>query len=854
GTFSITFTIDSQPWGTKTITVTGFAPEELRVTTSFYLFAKITLNPERGPVGTTITVKGEGYYNDVSGVTENIQLSFGTDLLSPITFINVVSTNGTFSITFIANTQPGGTKVVTVIGIPTSTQPFATNTFYITGKIITVNPSQGSVSTIITVIGNGFDTGTVRIDFGTHQTITTITSSLNGTFSITFKANTQASGTKVITATTYETNQVATSTFTLRGAYINYLTPLSGPVGQVVTIRGVGFHNNAIVTVHFGTHQTITTTAGNQNGTFSVSFRVDTQPSCTKVIYAYTTDGATTELATTTFKIHGAYITLVTPTQGPVGTTVTVEGIGFDGTQTITISFGTHLSITTTLPSTNGTFSTTFIVSSQSSGTKMITAYFDKEGLIDSYAGNKAQFRICNAYITLISPPAGKVGTLITVQGVGFDGGQPVRIDFGTTKTITTVQSELSGTFSVTFLINTQSSGTKIITAYTNIETSNAYSTGTQATFDLTGAYIIMVNPTQGSVTTLITLQGVGFDTGTVRIDFGTSYTITTTTASASGTFSITFKVNTQCWGTKGITASTLPREINRTLDPYNNLTTFMLTDAYIIQVFPTEGSVSTCVTVQGVGFDGTATVTIDFGTHYTITTTTSSKSGTFSVTFVVNTQVYGNQRITASTTNQPNININYERTNTTFKILSDIITFTPKEGSVTTIVTLIGRGYNGSTLVRIDFGTHQTITTTTSTENGTFSLTFRVNTQSWGTKVITVSTSQDALNTTTFIITSAYLILVYPTEGTVSTLITVSGVGFNGSRTVTIDFGTKLAITTTTSSESGTFSATFYINTQRYGTHRITAHTLNQPNVNVNYEGTNTTFKILSDIITYTP
>ncbi|MBI4778481.1 hypothetical protein HY792_06145 [Candidatus Desantisbacteria bacterium] len=119
---------------------------------------------------------------------------------------------------------------------------------------------------------------------------------------------------------------------------------------------------------------------------------------------------------TSLFFIIGAYFTLVTPTTGPVGTVVTVEGVGFDGTQTITIHFGTNLSITTTTPSSNGTFSTTFTVSSQASGTRYITAYFDKEGSIILYAPQgKAQFKIGGAYITLISPPAGKVGDLITV-------------------------------------------------------------------------------------------------------------------------------------------------------------------------------------------------------------------------------------------------------------------------------------------------------------------------------------------------------------------------------------------------------------------------------------------------------
>ncbi|HAW50264.1 TPA: hypothetical protein DCX16_04890, partial [bacterium] len=69
----------------------------------------------------------------------------------------------------------------------------------------------------------------------------------------------------------------------------------------------------------------------------------------------------------------------VVPTSGLIDTTITVEGIAFESNKTISISFCTHLTITTTQSSINGTFSTTFIVSIQLPGTKVITAT-DTEG------------------------------------------------------------------------------------------------------------------------------------------------------------------------------------------------------------------------------------------------------------------------------------------------------------------------------------------------------------------------------------------------------------------------------------------------------------------------------------------
>ncbi|MEW6103972.1 MAG: hypothetical protein AB1630_09230 [bacterium] len=87
--------------------------------------------------------------------------------------------------------------------------------FRILGSIIFLSPTQGGPSTIVTMRGLGIrDSGLVRIDFGTHQTITTTISSNNGTFSATFITSTQPGGQKTITVRDYLNNQ-ATTTFLL---------------------------------------------------------------------------------------------------------------------------------------------------------------------------------------------------------------------------------------------------------------------------------------------------------------------------------------------------------------------------------------------------------------------------------------------------------------------------------------------------------------------------------------------------------------------------------------------------------------------------------------------------------------
>ncbi|MEW6608844.1 MAG: right-handed parallel beta-helix repeat-containing protein, partial [bacterium] len=70
----------------------------------------------------------------------------------------------------------------------------------------------------------------------------------------------------------------------------------------------------------------------------------------------------------------GAKITLVSPSSGTIGVIVTIEGMGYDPTETIRINFGTTMSITTTTTNVYGIFSTIFTVNIQRYGTVSITA------------------------------------------------------------------------------------------------------------------------------------------------------------------------------------------------------------------------------------------------------------------------------------------------------------------------------------------------------------------------------------------------------------------------------------------------------------------------------------------------
>jgi hypothetical protein len=169
---------------------------------------------------------------------------------------------------------------------------------------ISVSPSSGQVGSIVTIEGQNFATNTqVSISFGTHQTITTTISSINGTFSVTFIASTQPSCTKVITAQDTSGNYATTIFLLSPSPKITSVSPISGGIGTDVTIKGSGFAPNTTITIAFGTNPLITTCISSSLGSFSTTFIVDTQPVCTKIITVSSNSCIGGVYTTTCFKL-----------------------------------------------------------------------------------------------------------------------------------------------------------------------------------------------------------------------------------------------------------------------------------------------------------------------------------------------------------------------------------------------------------------------------------------------------------------------------------------------------------------------------------------------------------------------
>ncbi|PIX16135.1 hypothetical protein COZ71_08470, partial [Candidatus Desantisbacteria bacterium CG_4_8_14_3_um_filter_40_12] len=804
GSWTLTFTVNTQPQGTTTIAVQGNGSGQ-NITNVFNIEPHILqVNPTSGFVGSTVTITGDGF-----GVSETISIKFGTTAN-----IALVSTSdkGTWTAAWTVDTQSYGTTSIVAVGDMSGVSEW--DEFVIKARITSVSPSQGTVGTVITVEGNGYKASEcVAIGFGNHSTITTAVVDGSGVWTASFTVDTQCYDTTNITAIGTNSGASSTGNFKIL-AEVPCISPTIGTVGTVVTVLGTGYAASEWISIGFGTINQLILQAGTTslNGSFSVTFEVNTQPYGTTTVKAYSKGFSSTRFFERGFIITSKIIS-ITPGEGTVGTTVSVYGDGFGANEGINIKFGNATTIAMTTSLNTGYFSCAFTVNAQGFGTTTILA----NGLQDigSHTG-QAEFKI-RGRMTEVTPLSGTVGSRVTVKGDGYKGNEVIAINFGDTMSITTANAAGTGVFAIGWTVDTQSLGTKTITIFGL----GSGETNTAASFTIKPE-IWSVSPTRGSIGTTIVLKMTGYGQGEwVSIDFGDMQNIgySSEVTSGSGTALATITIQAQPYGTTTIMAvgtNTLASAVNKFVIIPN-----------ITLVTPKLGSVGTMVSVTGDGYGKSETVTVQFGTGaVSLTKTTiANQLGTFSLTWTVNTQAYGTKTITASgTATDTHKAENYE-----FKIMPSIIEVTLGQGTVGQMITVKGNGYASNEQVKIGFGTNDTILSYNYADpNGSFSCSFTVDTQAYGTaSVIATGITSEVATATFFIKTSIYSIS--PSEGTVGSLLIINGNGFEAGGALSIRFGVTQLIDPGTTTIAGSFERVWTLDEQPGGTITARASTSEQ-------------------------
>jgi hypothetical protein len=212
----------------------------------------ITINPNNGPAGTTITVTGSGFLaNGSINITyDGASVTVGSSSVT-------ADSKGSFTTSFKAPSGPSG--VHTIIAGDAS----YTDSIQFTSVIITtVTPTNGAVGTTITASGAGFKAKSPIIISYDGSQAALITTDAIGNFSTTFSALPSSTGTHQITIT----DQTNTVKFSFNIVPAITVEPTSGFVGSDITVKATGFTANRAITIKYDADQKISSNA-DQNGT-----------------------------------------------------------------------------------------------------------------------------------------------------------------------------------------------------------------------------------------------------------------------------------------------------------------------------------------------------------------------------------------------------------------------------------------------------------------------------------------------------------------------------------------------------------------------------------------------------------
>src|SRR5579862_7710882 len=604
---------------------------------SFSVLASITgFSPAAGPVGTAVTVSGNGF--------GAIQGS------STVSFNGIPAAATSWSDGSIVAPVPVGASTgpvsVTISGVVSSG-----GTFTVTPLVTAIAPSAGAIGASVRIRGYNFGTSAGTVTFNGIQ------SSLGSWVDTSIVATVPlgaTSGPVVVNTGTFLSNQV---NFTVVPS-ITSIAPTSGSSGTSVTIFGLSFGaTQGASQVLFDGVPASPTSWSNTSISVPAPTGVSTGP-VTIVSNGISSNGITFAAAPS--------IQVLSPSSGPVGTSVTISGSGFGSTQgTSWVQFAGSLA-TPTIWSTNkivvpvpsGATSGLVIVavnSNQSNGVQFTIGSGGFNGLVTNSGGGGAiagaQIQVLQNNRVLTSSTTGADGSY-TINGLAPGTYDLIASASGFGSVLSSNQSvSANGSTTANFSLSppgtisglvTQSGGVTPISGATVTASQGGDALGT-ATTDSSGNYSI-TNLSAGTYTA--TAASPGYTSQTQSGLAVSSGTTTPADFSLGGQSVITYTYDAH--GRLAGASDSLGNTATYQYDAVGNLLSInqgSSSQMSIIQISPTQGPIGTTVTISGtafssnpaqdaVSFNGTAaTVTSATTTQLVVTVPSGATTGTISVT-----------------------------------------------------------------------------------------------------------------------------------------------------------------------------------------------------------------------------
>ena len=462
--------------------------------------------PTTGVAGTNVTITGDRFTGATSVKFAGVAARY------------TVSSDTSIAATVPAGAMSGKISVTNAVGTATST-----GTFTVPVAITRLSPSSGPVGTVVSVYGTGF-TGATAVKFnGVAATNFTV---LSSTW---IKATVPAGATTgTVSVATPSGTAPSPSAFTITPSLpptISSFSPTSGPTGTTVTVIGTYLSGASAVTFNGLASRSVTLVSASQLKAVVPNGATAGKVAVTTPVGTASSTGAFTPTVS---------VTGMSPSSGPVGTSVVLSGVGFTGATAVKFNgvaasyvVVSATSIRATVPSGATTGAVTVTVPAGTVASR--SSYVVTASLPPTISG--------------FTPTSGATGTSVTLTGTYFSGASAVKFNG-----VAAVYTIVSATSIRATVPNGATTG--------KIAVTTAVGTATSASdFGVTRT-ITSLSPTSGPVGTIVTIAGKGF-TGTTAVKFNglaasafsvvsdTSIRATVPSGATSGSVSVTTSAGT---------------------------------------------------------------------------------------------------------------------------------------------------------------------------------------------------------------------------------------------------------------------------------------------------------------------
>jgi len=418
GTFSQYIIIPEDVVGLHWIIVEG-------TSANFTIKPKITLTPERGLPGDSITIEGKGF-----AANEKIVVAFGNRSDGVWNWSRIVDTNssalvsnvnGSFSCEFYVPNAAYGNYIVNATD---ESLNFAEGNFTV-GAVVSLKPTKGPSGMLVKISGRGFvksagSSITITINGTVTRQVSPIKTQFNGDFQGRFIVPTLDEGNYTVNVTD-ETGISSIAYLEVTDKTEISLSPGFGAPGDEIIIEGWNFTHirETKVTVNFGPLH-VKNFYTNSDGKFKGKISVPSLPLGIHNVTVTDENGLT---ATASFKIVVTGI-IVSPAEGPAGTIVKIFGYGFTSGETATVTIGTktvreNIDVDSVM---DGTAS--FIIPTLPVGTYEVTVV-DTEGLKAS-----TTFKLTETTKVILTPNKAPYTSYVTIEAKHFTSKEGTSISF----------------------------------------------------------------------------------------------------------------------------------------------------------------------------------------------------------------------------------------------------------------------------------------------------------------------------------------------------------------------------------------------------------------------------------------